>query len=290
MPSSKSSDTIPVHEFNRNDQEDRLFELFPLLKKTGVSTTSPHIHDYFELFLFENGGGSHFIDFQEVKIEPNSIHLVAPGQVHHLKRSNDSIGFAIMFMESFLRENIENSNFVSKFSYMEMEDYKPVFQFSKEEHSDIIKLISLIQKEIEGSELMNIEVIRHYINILILWCRNKKSKQVNVELGAEKQLYAEFRKQINLNYKSVKKVKEYAQLLNTNERYLNEISQKGSGKSASTLIFDRIIIEAKRLIVNTELSVKEICFELNYDDQAHFSKFFKKKSNHTPSQFRELYK
>jgi AraC family transcriptional activator of pobA len=280
---------IAVHEFAQDELDDRRFDLFPLLLKTEESISEPHRHNYYELFFFENGGGSHIVDFHELPIDAMSAHVIAPGQVHHLKRSKDSVGFAILFMDRFLRNNPENSAFVSKFAYMEMEDYVPVFQFSKEEFDAILQLVGMMQKEHEGDDEYKIETIRHYLNILLLSCR-RKSKLSKHVLTPDQILYADFLKQIDQHFIEHKKVMEYVKLLNTNERQLNEVSQSGSGKSASTLIYDRIMMESKRLLVNTTMSVKEICFALNYEDQAHFSKFFKKQSKYTPSQFRELYK
>ena len=285
--------SIPVHEFSDQDEqlrEDQRFDLFPLLVKTGKSSTEPHRHDYYELFFFTNGGGTHLVDFQELPIDACSAHIVAPQQVHHLKRSNNSVGYAIMFMESFLRNNLENRHFVSQFAYMEQEDYVPVFQFTSSEYQEIEQLLGIMEAEMKKGECTNIEILQHYQNILILKCRTKKTKRLFSHLSADQLLYAEFRKQVDLNYKTVKKVKDYAQLLNTTDRQLNEISHKGCGKSASTVIYERIVMEAMRLMVNTEMSVKEICYELEYDDLAHFSKFFKSQSGYSPSQFRELYK
>ena len=280
---------IPVHELTTTANEPEEFEIIQLLPKNGPSPTVPHRHDYYELFIFENGGGTHLIDFRELNIFPCSAQLVAPGQVHHLKRSNESVGYALLFQESFINHHVENIKFVSKFAYMEMEAYSPVFGFNKEEFENIMQILYMINKECERKEQLNYEVIRQLLNIIILNCRRREKVNKSQLLPEGQQLYAEFRKQVDQRFRDYKKVKEYADLLNTTERQLNDSCKRRSGKSASTIIFERIIIEAKRLIVNTNMSVKEICFELNYEDPAHFSKFFKNQCNYSPSQFRELY-
>ncbi|MCC7244032.1 MAG: AraC family ligand binding domain-containing protein [Saprospiraceae bacterium] len=61
-----------------------------------------HWHDYYEIFLFREGGGFHQIDFEKVSIENNSVHFVRPGQVHLLNRAPDSSGFVLLFDDDFL--------------------------------------------------------------------------------------------------------------------------------------------------------------------------------------------
>ena len=82
----------------------------------------------------------------------------------------------------------------------------------------------------------------------------------------------------------MKKVKEYAEALNLTEKTLNEIVKKHTGESTSNIIYKQIIMEAKRLL-NTGISIKETAYALNFDDPGHFSKFFKTKTNISPSEF-----
>jgi AraC family transcriptional activator of pobA len=281
---------IPVHELEPETTSVSQFDFIELLPKTGKSTTVPHRHDYYELFFFTNGGGTHLIDFKEFNITPCSLHLVAPGQVHHLKRSNHSVGYALLFEESFLYNESVSTDFISLFSYMEIDAFRPVFEFSEQEFHDIMQLVLYIEKEYQVQHSFSPQVIGKLLQVIILNCRRKTQENHGVHHTEMPVLYSDFRKLLNQQYKTFKKVKDYADLLNTTERTLNEVSKKRSGKNASNLIFDRIVIEAKRLLANTQLSVKEICFELQYDDPAHFSKFFKSKSGYTPSAFRELYK
>jgi AraC-like DNA-binding protein len=82
----------------------------------------------------------------------------------------------------------------------------------------------------------------------------------------------------------MKKVKEYSEALNMSEKSLNEIVKRHTGESISSIIYKQIIMEAKRLL-NTRLSIKETAYTLNFEDPAHFSKFFKTKTGVSPSEF-----
>ena len=96
--------------------------------------------------------------------------------------------------------------------------------------------------------------------------------------------YLQFRKLLHANFRQMKKVKEYAEALHLTEKSLNEIVKKQTGESTSNVIYKQIIMEAKRLL-NTRMSIKETAYDLEFDDPAHFSKFFKSKTGLSPSDF-----
>lgn len=288
MHLKKNPEEIPLHTFEEEDNQLFGFEHFD--PRVDINSTEPHRHDYYEIFIFNTGGGEHIIDFRTLKIEPLSAHIVAPGQVHHLKRTNACQGQVLMFKEGFLKDDKENREFISKFNYLEIEQLSPAFRFKTEEFREIRQMLEGVENETKSTHSLNMDIIRGFLNIIILRCRQHIHLTHDDKLSPDQLLHAEFRKEVDQKFREFKMVKDYASLLNTSEKRLNEVSKRNSGKSASAIIYDRIIKEAKRLMVNTELSVKEICFNLEYDDPAHFTKFFKSQSGHSPSEFRKLYK
>ena len=97
-------------------------------------------------------------------------------------------------------------------------------------------------------------------------------------------MYVSFRKLLLTNFREFKKVKEYAEQLCVSEKVLGELVKQRTGKSTSEVIYDQIILEAKRLLL-TGISTKETAYSLNFKDPAHFSKFFKSKVGCSPSEF-----
>ncbi|RZM17643.1 MAG: helix-turn-helix domain-containing protein, partial [Pedobacter sp.] len=85
-----------------------------------------------------------------------------------------------------------------------------------------------------------------------------------------------FRKLLEKNYVDLKRPNQYATLLHISTSYLNDCIKGSTGYSASYLIQERIILEAKRLLYHTDKSVKEIASELGYDDYPYFSRLFTK--------------
>ena len=89
------------------------------------------------------------------------------------------------------------------------------------------------------------------------------------------------------NFRQMKSVAEYAEILNITSGHLNDTVQKEIGKTTSEIIHERIILEAKRLLYHSPKSVKEIAYELLYDDPSYFARFFKTHTQLTPEQFRK---
>jgi AraC-like DNA-binding protein len=81
--------------------------------------------------------------------------------------------------------------------------------------------------------------------------------------------------------------KEYAALLYVTPNNLNMLCKQLLGKAAGEVIRDRILLEAKRLLVNVDISIAEIAYKLSFTDHAHFTKFFKKETGETPDEFRK---
>jgi AraC family transcriptional activator of pobA len=110
-------------------------------------------------------------------------------------------------------------------------------------------------------------------------------------LNVKSNNYSTLRKFLNLIEKNVSILKfprEYAELLYVTPNHLNAICKELLGKSAGGMIRDRVVLEAKRLMINLDLSISEIAYELNFRDNSYFSKFFKKYTGITPEEFRIL--
>ena len=101
------------------------------------------------------------------------------------------------------------------------------------------------------------------------------------------QLIRRFKKELGAHYLKMHKVSEYAALLSVSPDYLNKTIKAISGKSAKELIQHKLVLEAKRTLLFTDSSHKEIAYHLGFEEPAHFGNFFKRQTGQTPASFRE---
>ncbi len=269
---------IPTHRSEKTSRQGIVVNHLAQLNE--YDHTEPHRHDYFEFFFFKKGGGQHYIDFAEFEIHANSVHIVAPGQVHQMKRELDSEGYVVLFELQAISPPAAIENFLFEHICLDANELKPVFRLELEKKPILDKSIEdIFHCAQSSSEIDKLKLINQ-LQLFCLTCM----EQVGTEGGAVNSEYLSFRRALKDNFKELKKVKDYAEILNITERSLNDLSKTHSGKSASEVIYDHLIMEAKRLL-RTGISVKETAYALNFEDPSHFSKFFKNKTGTSPSDF-----
>jgi len=275
---------IPTHGFT--DKAQKAIIVNELAGLIDYDFSEPHRHNYFELFIFIKGGGTHKIDFEEVEIRDNSIHIVAPGRVHEVRRALDSYGFVFLFDTDVLLSNYLVTDFLMDHTFHTVQEHAPDYRFP-----DTLMLrgiAELMWKESKNSGYLKNEFLLHNLSLLCIYCMRHQSGRRTIPTSGSSPLYFQFRKLLYSRFRELKKVKDYASQLAVSEKQLNESVKAHSGSSASAVIYRHLILEAKRRL-NLGLSTKEVAYELAFDDPAHFSKFFKAQTGFSPSEFQKIH-
>lgn len=216
---------------------------------------------------------------------------VAGHTVHILQRVPGSFGYVILFSRDFFSLPLQDKDFLFELPFLNNNTLHPFINFSDKDFSELQELTDKILQEQANQNPDSHQIIRAYLNILLLKCKSKYN--VNTKAGKENihsqnQVMQKFRILAERNFRKYHLVKEYASLLSVTPENLNEISKKQTGKTASEIISDRLMLEAKRLLLYSDLKAKEIAYFLNFQDPSYFNKFFKNSTGHTPSGFRAL--
>lgn len=274
---------IPVHILPKEElKEIKVVEL-PKLSKTPISEA--HRHQFYEFFIFITGGGTHTIDFVEFPILDFSIHIITPGQVHQIKREKSSCGFVFMFDLVHFNHNKNIEDFLFDHACFDVNEFSPLYHFDKNFSETLINISNQIWKDSQTDSPLKNQLIISQLSLLMLYCMQSTLSKNGNNDSKHSDSYTSFRRLLNMNYKTMKKVKDYAHELNITEKLLNEIILQRTGENVSSLIFKQIILEAKRLL-KSGVSTKQVAYDLNFSDPAHFSKFFKSQTGFSPSKFK----
>ena len=247
----------------------------------------PHRHDHFALFFVVKGSGSHIIDFQDYELRPHRIFLIAPGQVHAWKSFEGVRGYVLLFTREFFTLTLQYrelraylfSNIAHQHTFLDLDNETSVHM------QGIFRNISL---EYPRLKKYSEHIIRSYINIILFELSRVYEQSIPLT-NSNDVLFAqvrEFENSVNKNFKTMRSVADYASQLHITPNYLNAICQKRRGKSAGEIIRDRIMLEARRLLTHSENSIAQIAYDLNFEDNSYFGRFFKKYSGSTPVKFR----
>jgi AraC family transcriptional regulator, transcriptional activator of pobA len=282
--------SIPTHKLQAKNLKREGFDIISLKSETDKNYDGviPHRHNFYELLIFTKGGGKHEIDFKEYPIEQYSVHFVSPEQVHRL-RSGIANGFVLCFNEEFLISD-SNNELKEIYPFFDFTTYAPLINLPPSIFSDIENAITTLNSNFTKDTFLRDDISRCYLQIILIKIKEfflSSPHLRNTPISSTHPKIIEFRKLLNANYTKQYSASQYADLLNITPNYLNSLCKKETGKTAIHLIHERLLLEIKRLLYSTRLSVKEIAGELNFEDVAYLTRFFKKNMQLTPLEYRQ---
>lgn len=268
-----------IRDFHKNGSERDI--LFNNLQGERL-IDHPHKHDFFVINIFKSGKGNHSIDFVEYGVENLQIHMVLPEQVHQWNIAKETVGYQLMISKNWFENLVPYLRFSPAFYQTH-----PVINLSKKDFKPLLYEFKAIQKQLKSNEVFWEIVQKRCEVISLLVSKSAENNFHHEQVYGSHPVVSRFINLINFYFKEQRQVSFYAEKLNISANYLNVLCKKNIKESASSLIQHRILLEAKRLLKVSEMSVKDIVFELGFYDQASFSKFFKSHTGMTPSQFKE---
>lgn len=283
---------IKTYRFSDSAANQTMFalkKLGELYQEGNGESDSPHRHDYYTIIFIEKGEGVHFVDFTEYEIGDNSIFFILPGQMHQLMFASEPKGWVLIFTEEFLLANAISEKLVNDIYLFNDYGQSPPLPVSDEQMPVYQNIISQMELFSSSLESYTLEALGSLLKVFLIQSNNHCTllKQENPQLiETSNHLLRSFKKLLNENYASLHMVSDYADLLAVTPDYLNKTIKSITGKSAKEHIQSKLIIEAKRSLLFSNLSGKELSYELGFEETAHFNNFFKKTTGLTPGEFR----
>ncbi len=248
----------------------------------------PHKHDFYHLVFFTEGSGSHTIDFVHFPVKPGQLYCMVPGQVHTWHFEGRVNGFIVNFSESFLQQLLAKTNLLDQFSFFSGTACQQVLEINTAEQSLLTTLFNTILREQADAKLHAGDFIRTaLLQLFFTINRTIAGNQQPLPISYNAVLFKNFKALVDEHYSSKKLTKDYAAMLYITPNHLNALTKDVDGRSAGEVIRDRVLLEAKRLLINAGMSVAEIAASIGFEDNSYFTKFFKKYERLTPLEFKK---
>ncbi len=288
---AEMAEVIPTYDICTIKQDtfasdELLLSRFSTYLRTRHTLRKPHRHTFYHLVFFTEGSGQHTIDFESFTVKAGEIYFMKPGQVHSWNFKTEPEGYVVNFSETFFRSFLLDHRFLERYPFFSGVAEDGVVFLGKLVQPQMVdlfeQLLLAVQVKDEHSAVM---VKLLLLQVFILTARNKK--QSNKPHATANMVVRGFQSLVDEKYLQLRLPKDYAALLFVTPNYLNSLCVKTLGISAGDVIRNRVLLEAKRLLVNAGITISQIAYQLNFTDHSHFSKFFKKSTSQSPEDFRK---
>ncbi len=276
------------NQYNPNAEFDliRIEKLFEIAEQDHAPDEL-HVVEFYVIIFVESGEAYHTIDFTDYACKAGTILTIRKDQLQKFFRSNLT-GNILLFTADFLVSYLEQLEALKSLQIFNEQLGLPKIQLSASEMKEISQLIKRMQNEyFDINDKYTLEIIRSELHILITKLYRIKSKQKQT-IFDKKYLsqFIEFQKLVEHNVRQTTRVQDYAKMMCVSNKTLNNITKNIIHKTAKEFIDEICTQQIKRLLINTQLPVKEIAFTSGFEETTNFYKYFKRQTQSTPEQFR----
>ncbi|PWN71856.1 AraC family transcriptional regulator [Chryseobacterium phosphatilyticum] len=271
-----------------------VFDIAQTIEKVKMTSEMPYNRrKYYKISLIRGNNRAEYAD-KTISIKGNALLFATPRVPYHwVPEDPHQSGSFCVFTEDFLFKGTSFNN---------LEDLPifqpggvPVFEINDELADEIEILFTKIKKEIDSDYIFKYDLIRNYVLELIHYGQKlQPATKISTSNDASMRIVSLFIELLERQFPiespdqrlQLKTAKDYAERLAVHVNYLNKKLKENTEKTTTELIADRVIQEAKILLKQTKWNVSEISYALGFEEIAHFSNFFKRKTSFTPLEFR----
>lgn len=247
---------------------------------------TPHRHeDFLQILYIQSGGGQIQLGHTKQSIQSPSL-VIAPRLIPHgFNFDKDIQGYVLTINQSHLRQLLS-------FDMSLLETIEVPIQLTFDKQLDDWKgiewtLLMLFNEFSNSQNWRSALVFNHLLNLLISIARVLPKSHIQANKGNRAGLHVDrFKKLLDSRFREHLPMTVYAKELGITQTQLNRVCREVLGKSALEVTHQRLLVEAQRDLIYTGISIKEIAYTLGFGDEAYFTKFFKRLTKKSPSQFR----
>lgn len=269
---------------------DESLDAFFSLHRTGDQNDSPKgAVKHYTVFWVRKGCMRGEIDFQQLDVGEGSIFFLTPGQMLQLGEAYPEEAVLISFNKNFYCVERHDEEVSCNGLLFNGAFESPVIQLDEQEAHSFGTLLEVMEEEFGQEDRIQREMMQLLLKRLIIKCTRIAKAQLEADHRGKPQevdLVRAYSALVEKHFREWHKVAQYADQLHRSPKTLSNLFRKYNSKTPLGIIHERIALEAKRILLYSEATVKEAAYALGFDDPAAFSKFFTKMVGQSPSQFK----
>jgi AraC-like DNA-binding protein len=244
----------------------------------------PHRKDYYLFVLVRMGQSRHWVDSIPYTLKPDTFYFTVPQQVHLKEEMRPMQGMALRFTEEFLQ--LEENRGLRELPLLQNPAGGHELRLSPEDLAFVGDTLGKMLTEYRGSGAWKNAMLAAQLRVLVIYLSRLYSEQFGVTPSGDRRLLREFQQLVEQHFRVEHEVADYAARLHISPGHLNERVKEQSGKTAIHHIHSRMVVEAKRQLLYSDVTVKELADDLGFQDPAYFNRWFKRLTAETPMQYR----
>lgn len=264
------------------------FEILQFGEMDEPEVDDVHKHTFYEIIWTDGGSSRQVIDYNEYEVQPRSLFFISPGQVHSFEEWKPLSGGSILFTGEFFLLGQQDHNRLFELTFLDNFHSNPCLSLDVQGFEEIKNSITLLIKEYKRPD-RNYKILQSLLHVIL----EQAQRHVNIKnpVASAKSsvvLYKRFRQLVEQNFTKNETPAFYADRLNITQHHLNRTCKAVAGITSSEVLRSRSMLEAKRLLTFSGMSVSEIASTLHYFDSSYFSKLFRTETGMSPLAFKAV--
>lgn len=283
--------TIQNYSYKNHSLKEQMshFEVTSINLETSCVANENEISEYFKIYWIEEGYGKYQIDFQSFTVEKAGLFFLSPGQVFTVETEKVKSGYQISFDKEFYCVETHGKEIACNGVLFNNVHRASVIQLDENDVPFFWQIIQNMINELENPGPAHREMLETYLRMLLIQALRKWDAELveaPVQETDSNRLVGDFIALVEKHFKTIHSVSDYAEKLFVSPKSLSKRLKAVNAKTPTEIIRDRITLQAKRDLRYTDKTVKEIAFELGFDDPAYFTRLFKKATGQSPQAYR----
>ncbi len=286
---------VANYAFQDYGSETRHFHVYPYDKTADPRNLRhvPHRHDFYQVIWLREGSGELECDLRRARFRADSLFFFAPGRMHSWRHEVATRGVMAGITPEYFNVDANHPGLLGRMTFLHDLDM-PMLPMEGRDARDMDELFQRMLEEASRAEAGRDDIVRALMTIVLAKARrhllcgqaDDASKSGVAPENHSRPLAQRFRVALEQNFPRLLKVSDYAALLQVSRSHLNEDLRRHTGRTASDHIHDRLLLEAKRLLVYSSFTVSEIAYQLQFQDPSYFGRFFRQRAGESPGAFR----